>query len=94
MNEILKGTISLIIAFCRIDSQLSSYESAQAPCPIRRPLVQSFQDRVRKLSKEIMSTDCWKLSIPAILYGDYLFFDLVKGTSFHPEMVGPFSLPK
>jgi UDP-sugar transporter A1/2/3 len=64
MNEILKGTISLVIAFVRIDPQPS--ELVQAPQP--------FMGRVRKLWREVMSPDCWKLSIPAILYGDYLFF--------------------
>lgn len=71
MNEILKGTISLVIAFARIDPQPSSYELVQAP--YAPPLVQPFMARVRKLWGEIMSPDCWKLSIPAILYGDYLF---------------------
>jgi UDP-sugar transporter A1/2/3 len=27
-----------------------------------------FMSRVRKLRREILSPDCWKLSIPAILY--------------------------
>ncbi|KIM49328.1 hypothetical protein M413DRAFT_45013, partial [Hebeloma cylindrosporum] len=68
MNEILKGTISLAIAFARIDPQQLSNESAQAPYAPPRPLVQTFVARVRKLWREIMSPDCWKLSIPAILY--------------------------
>ncbi|KAF9013896.1 nucleotide-sugar transporter-domain-containing protein [Cyathus striatus] len=62
MSEILKGFISLVIAFARIDpSTQSSYahESAQAL---------SLPGRVRKLYRDIFSTDCWKLSIPAILY--------------------------
>jgi len=76
MNEILKGTISLVIAFVRIDPQPS--ELVQAPYAHPYPLVQPFMARIRKLWREVMSPDCWKLSIPAILYGDYLFFYFQK----------------
>jgi len=58
MNEVLKGSISLLIAFWRIESEKGS------TC---RPL--AVAERVRKLSRDVFSTDCWKLSIPAILYG-------------------------
>jgi UDP-sugar transporter A1/2/3 len=78
MNEILKGTISLVIAFARIDPQPSSYELVQAPHASPCPFVQPFMARVRKLWAEVMSPDCWRLSIPAILYGNYLFFRLPK----------------
>ncbi|KAK7467219.1 hypothetical protein VKT23_004277 [Stygiomarasmius scandens] len=57
MNEVLKGSISLLIAFWRIESEKGS------TC---RPL--AVAERVRKLSRDVFSTDCWKLSIPAILY--------------------------
>lgn len=63
MNEILKGTISLIIAFARVDSQADSTQRPAAP--------QHLSARVRKLSREVFSPDCWKLSIPAILYGEH-----------------------
>ncbi|KAF8798090.1 nucleotide-sugar transporter [Phlegmacium glaucopus] len=67
MNEILKGSISLLIAFIRID--LSSYEMAQAPLPPgQRPYSHTYLLRLRKLWKDVWSPDCWKLSIPAILY--------------------------
>lgn len=69
MNEILKGTISLIIAFARVDSQA---DSTQTPYVSQRPAApQHFAARVRKLSREVFSPDCWKLSIPAILYGEH-----------------------
>ncbi|KAF8965256.1 hypothetical protein BDZ97DRAFT_1812845 [Flammula alnicola] len=68
MNEILKGTISLIIAFSRIDSQPTAYELAQAPYTPQRPYTQRFVGRLRRLWREVFSPDCWKLSIPAILY--------------------------
>lgn len=60
MNEILKGTISLLIAFWRLDTAQTPYEQPQR-----------FTARVRKLSREVFSQDCWKLSIPAILYGQF-----------------------
>ncbi|KAF8163372.1 nucleotide-sugar transporter-domain-containing protein [Crassisporium funariophilum] len=69
MNEILKGSISLVIAFSRIDASSTSYEMAQAPfTPGQRPYSQTFFVRLRKLYREVFSPDCWKLSIPAILY--------------------------
>jgi hypothetical protein len=64
MNEILKGTISLIIAFWRLDTAQTPYEHPHA-----RTYPQRFATRLRKLSREVFSQDCWKLSIPAILYG-------------------------
>ena len=84
MNEIFKGTISLVIAFARIDTEPSSYELAQAPYAPPCSLVQPFITRVRKLWREVMSPDCWKLSIPAILYGEYIFS---KKKKQHPEMI-------
>ncbi|KAF8910999.1 nucleotide-sugar transporter-domain-containing protein [Gymnopilus junonius] len=68
MNEILKGTISLAIAFLRIDSSLVAYENAQAPYVPPRPFTGRVLRRLRRLSREVFSQDCWKLSIPAILY--------------------------
>lgn len=68
MNEILKGAISLVIAFIRIDS----YEVAQAPLPSgQNPYSHTYFLRLRKLWKDVWSSDCWKLSIPAILYGKF-----------------------
>ncbi|KDR81685.1 hypothetical protein GALMADRAFT_239807 [Galerina marginata CBS 339.88] len=68
MNEILKGTISLIIAFSRIDSTPNIYETGQAPYASQRPSANRHLTRLRKLWREVFSSDCWKLSIPAILY--------------------------
>jgi hypothetical protein len=67
MSEILKGLISLIIAFTRTDvGYASMHDMAQAPFPAGgRGLV----GRLRKLWRDVFSPDCWKLSIPAILYG-------------------------
>ncbi|KAF7338228.1 hypothetical protein MVEN_02048000 [Mycena venus] len=57
MNEILKGSISLLIAFWRIDAPSSDGQASG-------PLV----GRVKRLAGDVFSQDCWKLSIPAILY--------------------------
>ncbi|KAK2466853.1 hypothetical protein APHAL10511_001111 [Amanita phalloides] len=70
MNEILKGLISLTIAFTRIDPTIYAHDTGQAPHHVLvghwNPRLVSC--RLRKLFKEIFSPDCWKLSIPAILY--------------------------
>ncbi|GAW01148.1 udp-galactose transporter [Lentinula edodes] len=63
MNEVLKGSISLFIAFCRIEPSSSAEPSVFISL---RPRV--FMSKFRKLSRDIFSTDCWKLSIPAVLY--------------------------
>ena len=61
MVELLKGFISLTVAFLRLDS-LSGTSNASLWNP--RVLLYRF----RRLGKEVFRPDCWKLSIPAILY--------------------------
>ncbi|KAE9409635.1 nucleotide-sugar transporter [Gymnopus androsaceus JB14] len=61
MNEVLKGSISLFIAFCRIDSGCASDS---------RP-TRVFTNKLSKLSRDVFGADAWKLSIPAMLYGLY-----------------------
>ena len=71
LNEIFKGAISLVIAYTRVDI------SSSHPSPYPFEVVQAAGSRwapvslprIRKLSSDIFSPDCWKLSIPAILYG-------------------------
>ncbi|KAJ7581253.1 nucleotide-sugar transporter-domain-containing protein [Mycena floridula] len=65
MNEILKGAISLVIAFIRIEIPPALQPSFS---PELSPSKGPFFMRVRKLCKDIFSPDCWKLSVPAILY--------------------------
>ena len=64
MVELLKGTISFAIAYLRIEDtstyNLPSNPSTSRSCPL---------SRLGKLGREIFRPDCWKLSIPAILYG-------------------------
>ncbi|KIJ23171.1 hypothetical protein M422DRAFT_196262, partial [Sphaerobolus stellatus SS14] len=54
VNELLKGSISFVIALYRVDSQ-----------PKRAGSSASSWSRIWR---DIFSSDCWKLSIPAILY--------------------------
>jgi UDP-sugar transporter A1/2/3 len=67
MNEILKGSISLVIAFSHIDPP-----SDMAGQTLRYP--GTFVARVKRLVGDVFSPDCWKLSIPAILYGAQCVF--------------------
>ncbi|KAF6765279.1 nucleotide-sugar transporter-domain-containing protein [Ephemerocybe angulata] len=69
VSEMLKGTISLLFAFARVDSGVTPHEMAPAAfSPYRRTLRDEVSSRSRKLWHEVFSGDCWKLSIPAILY--------------------------
>ncbi|KAJ7446831.1 nucleotide-sugar transporter [Mycena galericulata] len=61
MNEILKGSISLVIAFSRVDTP-SPDIAGQTTSP------RALMSRVKRLAGDVFSQDCWKLSIPAILY--------------------------
>ncbi|WWD03332.1 hypothetical protein V865_001384 [Kwoniella europaea PYCC6329] len=84
LNELLKGSISIIIALKRIDTNMSK-------SPIQPPAVYSEKSnakdsdrrfpsssssafslihptRLTALSKAVFSPDCYKLSVPAILY--------------------------
>jgi solute carrier family 35 (UDP-sugar transporter), member A1/2/3 len=67
LNELLKGIISLAIAFASMPSQQEPIglvgTKPMTLCPGR------LTHRCRRLKKELFSPDCWKLSIPAILYG-------------------------
>ncbi|TFY77919.1 hypothetical protein EWM64_g6089, partial [Hericium alpestre] len=65
-TELLKGFISLVIAFSRLDPVPPQYTIPASPTSIFSPRV--FLARCRRLGKEVFRPDCWKLSIPAILY--------------------------
>ena len=80
MNELLKGSISLGIAFSRIDEYGPQLQQRRGPLHTQtnswyHPRI--FLSRSRRLGKEIFSSDCWKLSIPAILYGAYIFLPIL-----------------
>ncbi|KAF9014129.1 nucleotide-sugar transporter-domain-containing protein [Cyathus striatus] len=73
-NELLKGSISFIIALFRAST--SSPELPSSPRhPSKRTLFNTIQNFPYpwtavfwRVCREIFSPDCWKLSIPAILY--------------------------
>ena len=73
-TELLKGFISLIIALIRVRPSSSQHAFA-LPSPLPNRLASSplnptvFLERCRIVGKEVFRPDCWKLSIPAILYG-------------------------
>ncbi|KAH9901381.1 nucleotide-sugar transporter-domain-containing protein [Cubamyces lactineus] len=63
LTELLKGFISLTVAFVRLDYCSPSTPSGSS---LWNPRVLFY--RFRRLGKEVFRPDCWKLSIPAILY--------------------------
>ncbi|KAI0759489.1 nucleotide-sugar transporter-domain-containing protein [Irpex lacteus] len=58
LNELLKGSISFVVALYRV---------VQASDAAGRGVVEVWA-AFRRVCKEIFSNDCWKLSIPALLY--------------------------
>lgn len=72
MNELLKGGISLAIAFARINHTPAAQYSPAAAASFWDP--STVMPRFSRLGKEVFSSDCWKLSIPAILYGEHILF--------------------
>ncbi|ORY32920.1 nucleotide-sugar transporter-domain-containing protein [Naematelia encephala] len=80
LNELLKGIISVIVALRHIDQEMSqatpSYVSPlseketkilhQIPSPSFTSWFQA--SRLRNLSNQVLSPDCYKLAVPAILY--------------------------
>jgi UDP-sugar transporter A1/2/3 len=82
LNELLKGTISIIIALRNIDRTmsaitphpLSSEKETHLRSPISRQSILSARfsivhpTRLRALRQALFSRDCIQLSIPAILY--------------------------
>ena len=69
MTELLKGYISLVIAFTRLDSYAPQYSANGTPITTAWWNPWLLLARFRRLGKEVFRSDCWKLSITAILYG-------------------------
>ncbi|KAG6898355.1 hypothetical protein C0992_009030 [Termitomyces sp. T32_za158] len=61
MNEIFKCLISLVFAHLHIEYQDDASQAAGLSWGAR-------VRRLQRLAKSIFSADCWKLSVPAILY--------------------------
>ena len=76
LNELLKGSISLAIAFIHVQDHFGPHHTPRRDTHVEEGLswIQPsvFIYRCRTLRNEIFSPDCWKLSIPAILYGNHL----------------------
>jgi|SRR6267142_3759781 len=73
-TELLKGLISLLIALIRVRPTSSQHAFVLPSSPPNRlassPLNPNvFLERCRIVGKEVFRPDCWKLAIPAILYG-------------------------
>ena len=79
LNELLKGAISIFIALKRIDTNMSAPSATQwsekearredPRPPSSFPGPSMFQpSRLQSLRRSILSPDCYKLSVPAILY--------------------------
>ncbi|KAI0293062.1 nucleotide-sugar transporter-domain-containing protein [Russula brevipes] len=72
-TELLKGLISLLIALARVNPS-SFQHSFILPSGPSNHLASSslnpkiFLERCRIVGREVFRPDCWKLSIPAILY--------------------------
>ncbi|EJD02186.1 nucleotide-sugar transporter [Fomitiporia mediterranea MF3/22] len=66
LNELLKGAISFLVAYTRTPSAPSIGFTSRRPA--RGLERSSCWMRLNRLSSEIFAPDCWKLSIPAILY--------------------------
>lgn len=75
LNELLKGTVSILIALYRIDASMSasshplsekSEKVARSPAPSALSMFSA--SRTRALRIAVFSNDCYKLAIPAILY--------------------------
>jgi UDP-sugar transporter A1/2/3 len=74
LSELLKGSISFAIALSNTpDPQFEFHDKPREFSLWHEPLalqtyLESLNRRSRVLWREIFSSDCWKLSIPAILY--------------------------
>ncbi|EPQ58349.1 hypothetical protein GLOTRDRAFT_137086 [Gloeophyllum trabeum ATCC 11539] len=74
MNELLKGFISLVIAFVRLDRQEHTPSAPKTTLSISGVTIfktchpRNLMSKFRRLGREVFSPDCWKLSIPSILY--------------------------
>jgi UDP-sugar transporter A1/2/3 len=80
LNELLKGSISFVIALNRIDPELLTSAQphvytekdmssvSRSPPNTRNQVALFHPTRIRVLLRQVISPDCYKLSIPAILY--------------------------
>ena len=74
MVELFKGAISLAVAYLRIENKTPYNPPGSPPTSWPSPL-----SRLKKLGREIFRSDCWKLSVPAILYGTFRLLHTLEG---------------
>lgn len=92
--ELLKGTISFFIAYHRVDEHGARTQPPQQQnfprktakegllAGVRRRLGVVLE-RLGRVRREVFSPDCWKLSIPAILYGSSIFHFALSPHSYY-----------
>lgn len=68
LNELLKGSISFVIALARVREVADVPWSRKSIGGIIQALPYPWTSAFRSVCAEIFSPDCWKLSIPALLY--------------------------
>lgn len=68
LNELLKGSISFIIALARTKDVADTQWSRKTFSGVVQAIPYPWSSPFQQLCGEIFSPDCWKLSIPAILY--------------------------
>lgn len=68
LNELIKGSISFVIAFMRVAPSSTNTLSRKPSSGFAMLSPLPWTARLRQLNAEIFSPDCVKLSIPAILY--------------------------
>ncbi|KAJ6501997.1 nucleotide-sugar transporter-domain-containing protein [Mycena sanguinolenta] len=68
LNELLKGSISFLIALARVPQVAERPWARMSFWTVVRELPYPWTSPFWWLCGEILSPDCWKLSIPAILY--------------------------
>lgn len=66
LNELLKGSISFFTALFRVYTSRKKDAALYPPYP--HPQQHTPLSALRQVLREIFSPDCWKLSIPALLY--------------------------
>ncbi|GMK55497.1 hypothetical protein CspeluHIS016_0205530 [Cutaneotrichosporon spelunceum] len=69
-NELLKGAISTLVALKRIDNDMSAQATQKESRnrPVQTGFTMFKANRLGTLRRAVLSGDCYKLAIPAILY--------------------------
>lgn len=71
LNELLKGAISTFVALKRIDNDMSAQAWGQKESrtrPVQSRFSMFLPSRLDTLRRSVLSADCYKLAVPAILY--------------------------